>query len=77
MDTSDEKNRTVPKGIRFPEELEARIQEIAKQQRRAFSNQVIFMIEEWLAQREAEKREAEKGEQEGGEAKKRMASSAS
>jgi len=50
MDMSDKKNGTTPKGIRFPADLEERVQSMAKEQRRAFSQQVIYMIEQYLKQ---------------------------
>jgi hypothetical protein len=48
MDKSNVVNGTVSKGIRFPVDLADQVERIARTQRRAFSQQVIHMVEECL-----------------------------
>lgn len=48
MNTPGEKSETISKGIRFPVGLADQVERIARSQRRAFSQQVIYMVEEYL-----------------------------
>lgn len=41
--------------LRFPPELEAKLSELADRERRTFTAQVILMLEQWLAEREAKR----------------------
>jgi len=39
---------TIAKGVRFPLPLHDQVKELAKKQRRDFSKQVVFMIEQYI-----------------------------
>lgn len=53
--------------LRVPPELGARLQAVAERERRSVTAQVVYALEQWLAQDEREQREREQREREAGE----------
>jgi hypothetical protein len=47
--------------LRVPPELHARAQAVLERERRSLTQQVVYLLEQWVEQQERERREREEG----------------